>query len=95
MFPPKEEPISTALAMIDDDGNYTYSKAVTLTVDIKGITVLICLSNPLARKYRSNWIVLKPAITIPRHQQFRRCSKDFDIGNPSKRGDNIVVQRGT
>jgi len=53
------------LAIIDGDGNYTYSKAVTLTVDVKGITVSVVYPNPFSKRVQVKLDCLKPEqITI-------------------------------
>lgn len=38
------------LAMIDNEGNYTYSKAITVSVDIKGISVSVVYPNPFSKR---------------------------------------------
>jgi hypothetical protein len=38
------------LAMIDNNGNYVYSKSIMLNVDIKGISVMIVYPNPFSRR---------------------------------------------
>jgi len=38
------------LAMIDMDGNYTYSKTITLSVDYKGISVSVVYPNPFSKR---------------------------------------------
>jgi len=38
------------LAMIDEDGNYTYSKAITVSVDFKGISVSVVYPNPFSKR---------------------------------------------
>ena len=38
------------LAMIDNNGNYTYSKTIMVNVDIKGISVMIVYPNPFSRR---------------------------------------------
>ena len=38
------------LAMIDNDGNYTYSKAITVSVDVKGISVSVVYPNPFSKR---------------------------------------------
>lgn len=38
------------LAMVDNNGNYTYSKTIMVNVDIKGISVMIVYPNPFSRR---------------------------------------------
>ncbi len=38
------------LAMVDNNGNYTYSKAIMVNVDIKGISVMIVYPNPFSKR---------------------------------------------
>ena len=38
------------LAMVDNQGNYSYSKAIMVNVDIKGISVMIVYPNPFSRR---------------------------------------------
>jgi hypothetical protein len=38
------------LAMVDHDGNYTYSKTIMVIVDVKGISVMIVYPNPFSRR---------------------------------------------
>ena len=38
------------LAMVDEDGNYTYSKAITVSVDFKGISVSVVYPNPFSKR---------------------------------------------
>lgn len=38
------------LAMVDNNGNYTYSKTIMLNVDVKGISVMIVYPNPFSRR---------------------------------------------
>jgi hypothetical protein len=38
------------LAMVDNNGNYTYSKTIMVNVDIKGISVMIVYPNPFSKK---------------------------------------------
>ncbi len=38
------------LAMIDNNGNYTYSKTIMVNVDIKGISVMIVYPNPFSKR---------------------------------------------
>ena len=38
------------LAMVDNNGNYTYSKSIMVNVDIKGISVMIVYPNPFSRR---------------------------------------------
>ena len=38
------------LAMVDNNGNYTYSKTILVNVDIKGISVMIVYPNPFSRR---------------------------------------------
>jgi hypothetical protein len=38
------------LAMVDNSGNYTYSKAIMVNVDIKGISVMIVYPNPFSKR---------------------------------------------
>jgi SdrD B-like domain/Secretion system C-terminal sorting domain len=38
------------LAMVDNNGNYTYSKPIMVNVDIKGISVMIVYPNPFSKR---------------------------------------------
>jgi len=38
------------LAMVDNNGNYTYTKTIMVNVDIKGISVMVVYPNPFSRK---------------------------------------------
>lgn len=38
------------LAIVDNNGNYTYSKTIMVNVDIKGISVMIVYPNPFSRR---------------------------------------------
>lgn len=38
------------LAMVDNNGNYTYSKIIMVSVDIKGISVMIVYPNPFSKR---------------------------------------------
>ena len=38
------------LAMIDMEGNYTYTKVITVSMDVKGISVSVVYPNPFAKK---------------------------------------------
>lgn len=38
------------LAMVDNNGNYVYSKTIMVAVDIKGISVMIVYPNPFSRR---------------------------------------------
>ncbi len=38
------------LAMVDNNGNYTYSKSIMVNVDVKGISVMIVYPNPFSRR---------------------------------------------
>ena len=38
------------LAMVDNNGNYTYSKTIMVNVDIKGISVMIVYPNPFSKR---------------------------------------------
>lgn len=38
------------LAMVDNNGNYTYSKEIMVNVDIKGISVMIVYPNPFSKR---------------------------------------------
>lgn len=38
------------LAMVDNNGNYTYSKTIMVNVDVKGISVMIVYPNPFSRR---------------------------------------------
>lgn len=38
------------LAMVDSDGNYTYSKVITVSVDVKGISVSVVYPNPFSKR---------------------------------------------
>jgi hypothetical protein len=38
------------LAMVDNQGNYSYTKAIMVNVDIKGISVMIVYPNPFSRR---------------------------------------------
>ena len=38
------------LAMVDNNGNYTYSKTIMVNVDIKGISVMVVYPNPFSKR---------------------------------------------
>jgi hypothetical protein len=38
------------LAMVDNNGNYSYSKTIMVNVDVKGISVMIVYPNPFSKK---------------------------------------------
>ena len=38
------------LTMVDNNGNYTYSKTIMVNVDVKGISVMIVYPNPFSRR---------------------------------------------
>lgn len=38
------------LSIIDNNGNYTYSKIIMVTVDVKGISVMVVYPNPFSRR---------------------------------------------
>jgi SdrD B-like domain/Secretion system C-terminal sorting domain len=38
------------LAIVDNNGNYTYSKTIMVTVDVKGISVMIVYPNPFSKR---------------------------------------------
>ena len=38
------------LAIVDNNGNYTYSKTIMVIVDVKGISVMIVYPNPFSRR---------------------------------------------
>jgi hypothetical protein len=40
------------LAIVDNNGNYTYSKSIMLNVDVKGISVMIVYPNPFSRRVK-------------------------------------------
>jgi hypothetical protein len=40
------------LAIVDINGNYTYSKSIMLNVDVKGISVMIVYPNPFSRRVK-------------------------------------------
>ena len=38
------------LAMVDNNGNYTYSKTIMVNVDVKGISVMVVYPNPFSKR---------------------------------------------
>lgn len=40
------------LAMVDNNGNYNYSKTIMVNVDVKGISVMIVYPNPFSRRVK-------------------------------------------
>ena len=38
------------LVMIDNEGNYTYSKAITVSLNVKGISVMVVYPNPFSKR---------------------------------------------
>lgn len=38
------------LAIVDNNGNYTYSKAIMVNVDVKGISVMVVYPNPFSKR---------------------------------------------
>lgn len=80
------------LAIIDGDGNYTYSKAVTLTVDVKGITVSVVYPNPFSKRVQVKLDCLKPEqITIRVLDNAGNVVRS-QMANLQKGENNIVVQ---
>lgn len=80
------------LALIDEDGNYTYSKAVTLTVDIKGITVSVVYPNPFSKRVQVKLDCLKAEqITIRVLDNSGNVVRS-QMANLQKGENNIVVQ---
>ena len=80
------------LALIDNEGNYTYSKAITLTVDIKGITVSVVYPNPFSKRVQVKLDCLKAEqITIRVLDNAGNVVRS-QINNLQKGENNIVVQ---
>lgn len=53
------------LALIDNDGNYTYSNVIMLSVDVKGISVSVVYPNPFSKRVQVKLDCTKPEeITI-------------------------------
>ncbi|MBK7434704.1 MAG: T9SS type A sorting domain-containing protein [Chitinophagaceae bacterium] len=81
------------LAMIDNDGNYTYSKAVTLTVDLKGITVSVVYPNPFSKKVQVKLDCLKPEQITIRVINSSGVVVRTQMADLQKGENNIVVQQ--
>ncbi len=80
------------LAMIDNDGNYTYSSVITLSVDVKGITVSVVYPNPFSKK-----VVVKLDCTKPEQITIRVIDNAGSVvrtqlANLSLGENNIVIQ---
>ncbi len=80
------------LAMIDKDGNYTYSKVITISVEVKGISVLVVYPNPFSKK-----VQVKISCEIPERINIRLIDNAGNVvrNQPADlvKGENNVTVR--
>ncbi len=80
------------LAMIDNDGNYTYSKVITVSVDVKGITVSVVYPNPFSKRVQVKLDCQKPEQITIRVLDNAGVVVKSQIANLQKGENNIVIQ---
>ena len=80
------------LAMIDNDGNYTYSKVITVSVDVKGITVSVVYPNPFSKRVQVKLDCQKPEQITIRVLDNAGIVVKYQIANLQKGENNIVIQ---
>lgn len=49
------------LAMVDNEGNYTYSNVITISVDVKGISVSVVYPNPFSKRVQVKLDCTRPS----------------------------------
>lgn len=80
------------LAMVDNDGNYTYSKAITISVDVKGISVSVVYPNPFSKRVQVKLDCLKPEQITIRVIDANGTVVRTQMANTQKGENNIVIQ---
>lgn len=80
------------LVMVDNDGNYIYSKSVTLSVDVKGITVSVVYPNPFSKKVQVKLDCNKPEQITIRVINNEGVVVRTQMANLSKGENNITIQ---
>jgi|GEM_PF-3333114 len=80
------------LVMVDKDGNYTYSKAITVSVDVKGISVSVVYPNPFSKR-----VQVKIDCNIPEQITIRVIDNAgtvirTQLANVVRGENNIVIQ---
>ncbi len=80
------------LAMIDNDGNYTYSKAITVSVDIKGISVSVVYPNPFSKRVQVKINCEKPDQITIRVLDNAGVVIRTQLANVQTGENNIVIQ---
>ena len=78
--------------MIDNDGNYTYSKVITVSVDVKGITVSVVYPNPFSKRVQVKLDCQKPEQITIRVLDNAGIVVKYQIANLQKGENNIVIQ---
>ena len=80
------------LAMVDEEGNYTYSSIITVSVNVKGISVSVVYPNPFSKRVQVKLDCLKPEqITIRVIDNAGNVVRT-QPANLQKGENNIVVQ---
>ena len=80
------------LVMVDNDGNYIYSKAITLSVDVKGITVSVVYPNPFSKRVQVKLECNKPEQITIRVINNEGVVVRTQMANLSKGENNITIQ---
>ncbi len=80
------------LAMIDNDGNYTYSKAITVGVDVKGISVSVVYPNPFSKRVEVRINCLKSEQITIRVLDNAGTVVRTQLANVQPGENNIVIQ---
>jgi hypothetical protein len=80
------------LAMIDNDGNYTYSKAITVSVDVKGISVSVVYPNPFSKRVQVRINCEKPEQITIRVMDNAGVVVKTQLANVQPGENNIVIQ---
>jgi hypothetical protein len=78
------------LALVDNDGNYTYSNEITLSVDVKGITVSVVYPNPFSKR-----VQIKLDCQKPEQISIRVIDNNGNVVrtqlNNTQKGENIII----
>jgi hypothetical protein len=80
------------LAMIDKDGNYTYSKMITVTADIKGISVSVVYPNPFSKRVQVRVECINPELITIRVLDNSGTVVRTQLEHVTKGENNIVIQ---
>ena len=80
------------LAMVDNDGNYIYSKVITVSVDVKGITVSVVYPNPFSKRVQVKLDCQKPEQITIRVIDNAGAVVRTQVANLQKGENNIVIQ---